>query len=92
MYDENAGLYYDKGKIVNLSFLPSLYFEILVNNKGKVVTYHQILKEIYNDNGIVTANKRAKINITMNRLISQLEGFVKIGHKRHIGFYIIGVE
>lgn len=92
MYDEWNQLYYDKGKIVNLSFLPGLYFELLINNKNKVVTYKQILKEIYHDNKEVTENKKAKIRLTIYRLRKQLEGFVKIGYKRYFGYYIEGVE
>ena len=92
MYDEWNQMYYDKGKIANLSFLPGLFFELLIKNKNRVVTYKEFLKEIYQDNGEVTENKRAKVRIVIYRLRKQLEGFVKIGYKRHFGFYIEGVE
>lgn len=92
MYDEWTQLYYDKGKIVSLSFLTGLFFELLINNKNKVVTYKEFLKEIYHDNGEVTENKKGKVRIVIYRLKKQLKGFVKIEYKRHFGFYIEGVE
>lgn len=89
MYDDENGRYITD-KIIELTSLENRILKLLIMNKGKVITYKQIVEEIYFEiYDKEDAGQRKKIHSCIRRLKEKLGSEVEFINKKNIG-YIIG--
>lgn len=70
---ESCEIEFDDGNIINLSNQETELFNILYNNKGKVMSIEELNKMLYGDEGKINTTK-----ILIFRLRQRLDGKIKI--------------
>lgn len=88
MLDENRGIYIgDNGNIIELTPEEVRIMELLINNRGWVVSHRIISKEIYRcepDKYVICA-----IRLRIQRLRKKFKNEFKIYNRYELGYYII---
>lgn len=86
MLDEETGVYYTGDKKILLTLYETMILSTLIMNKYRVVTFSELSKEIYLDEVTPTIIRRLQVNVC--RIKKKLRGYIKIGKKVKIGYYL----
>ena len=88
MYD-NENYRYITDEIIELTPLENKMLRLLIKNKGKVMTYKQIIKEVYFEMyNKEDMRQRMKIRRCIQRLRKKLKDEVEFINKRSVGYMI----
>lgn len=85
MHDEDNHIFIGTNRIIDLTVKENKILSLLIHNKGKVVTYEQLCKLIYNDMDYYL--KQCMSNKVF-KLRKKLKGEVEILTIREIGYKI----
>lgn len=86
MYDENLGEYIGNNDVIELTKHENIILRLLIENKGHIVTYEELIKNIYGceiDRYLVTS-----ISCMMARLRKKMKGEFVIWNRHGWGYYI----
>lgn len=90
MHWYEAGFYIGANKLIELTPLENRILKILIDNKGKVTKYEQIIKDAYFE--IYDFNDKAqriKVNGGVKRLRKKLRNEFEIINKKSVGYMIL---
>ena len=86
MYDENLGEYIGRNNVIELTKHENIILKLLIEKKGHVVTYEEIIKKIYDcepDRCLVI-----NINCKVTRLRKKIKGEFVIQTRKCWGYFI----
>lgn len=86
MHDENLGEYIGNNGVIELTKHENIILRLLIKNKGHIVTYEELIKNIYGreiDRYLVTC-----ISCMMARLRKKMKGEFVIWNRHGWGYYI----
>lgn len=83
--DNMQKLYYANGDVINLSRNDNIVLDLLIREKGKVVTFSMLEWALYHQ---ITNNAASNIRTIVKRLRQKINGVLDIKTKRGRGYYI----
>ena len=86
MYDENLGEYIGRNGVIELTKSESIILRLLIERKGHVITYEELIKNIYGcrpDKYLIK-----NINCKMTRLRKKVKGEFVISTRKDWGYFI----
>lgn len=86
MHDFENSIYYCKNRLIKLTKTENRMLDLLLKNKGKVVSYNIISKHLYNSKNY--KQFKNAIIITILRLRNKLKDEVEIISKRSVGYWV----
>ena len=86
MYDENLREYIGRNGVIELTKNESMILKLLIENKGHIITYKELIKEIYRceaDRYLIT-----NISCMVSRLRKKMKDEFTIWNRNGWGYFI----